>query len=194
MRPIATVAALVVLIATLTGCNTAMSAQSSSSASVSIKPAINTVARTINGNLLSLRFRRHNFEANCYNTQRCFVIYNGSGFLRNYKDAPSPAPSAGDYRGRWGLASHIGFPNSATPAKVTWTSLDGSNLEAFVDISTVFKDELVLHSVRDDDLPDVMFKQGLVVSPSVYLEINDRTISVFFQSLDPNEVRAGARE
>lgn len=187
MRPVASIAALVVLIATLTGCNTAMSAQSSVSASPSSKPSVNVAPRTVNGNLLPLRFKRHKFEAKCYNTQRCFVVYDNNGFLHNYKNAPSPSPSGADYRQKWGLASYLGVANFPGPARVTWTSMDGSDLEADVDIGNIFRDELALHDVPDGELAEGIFKQGLITPPSIYLEINDRTLSVFFMGFIPTK-------
>jgi hypothetical protein len=187
MRPIATVAALVVLIVTLTGCNTAMSAQSSASDTVPGKPVMDTATRTINGNLLPLRFNKHNFEANCYNTQRCFVIYDGSGFLHKYKDVPAPAPPDSNYQKHWGLASYLGVPNSTAPAKVTWTSLDGVDHEAMINMREIFKDQIALHNVPDDQIPDGMFKQGWITEPSVYLEINDRTLSIYMKAFVPTK-------
>lgn len=188
MRPAATCLAFAVLATSITGCNTAMSAQPNAPAtSSSSAPVMNKQSRTVNGNQLPLRFKQHNFDAHCYNTLSCFVVYDNHGFLNEYKDSPSPAAKGDDYKKNWSFASYIGVHNFPAPAKLSWTSLDGVKHEEQIDIASIFKDELVLHAVPDAELPDGMFKQGLMGEPSVFIEINDKTVGVYFKALVPTK-------
>lgn len=188
MRPAATCLAFAVLATSITGCNTAMSAQPNAPAtSSSSAPVMNKQSRTVNGNQLPLRFKRHDFEAHCYNTLKCSIVYDNHGFTSKYKDVPSPAPDGANYRDNWGFASYIGVQNFPSPAVVKWTSLDGKEHEAEVDIGAIFQDELALYNVPDSELPDGMFKQGLIGGPSLFVEVNDRTVSVYFKYRMPTK-------
>ncbi len=129
--------------------------------------------------MFPLVFVDHAFEVHCYNTLRCRVIYNDSNFSP-YKaeDEPSPAPTSADYREHWRFASNLGIRNFPPPAEVSWTSLDGVEHEAKVDIGHIFKDERVLYNVPDSDIPDRSWGGG----PGIILEVNDRTLSVFMKA------------
>ncbi|WP_305805063.1 hypothetical protein [Stenotrophomonas sp. YIM B06876] len=152
-------------------------------------------SRTVNGNVLPLRFKRHDFEAHCYNTQACSVVYDNHGFTHSYERASAPAPLGPDYRENWGFASYIGVQNFPSSAQLKWISLDGARHEAEVDVGRIFKDEIALHRIPDEELPDGMFKQGLIGGPSIFVEVNDRTVSVYFKALIPtkSEQMAGNR-
>lgn len=129
-------------------------------------------------NEFPLTFKQHNFEAYCYNTLKCKVVYNNDNFTRLYGDSPSGPPPSPDYREKWGFASNVGVRNFPPPAEVQWTSLDGAEHETKVDIEEIFKDELVLHKVPESDYAEGSFGD----SPSIFIEINDRTISVFMMA------------
>lgn len=129
-------------------------------------------------NEFPLTFKQHNFEAYCYNTLKCRVVYNNDNFTRLYEDSPSGPPPNSDYRKKWGFASNVGIRNFPPPAEVQWTSLDGVEHEAKVDIGEIFKDELVLHKVPESDYAERSFGD----SPSIFIEVNDRTISVFMMA------------
>ena len=129
--------------------------------------------------MFPLKFGSHAFEVHCYNTLRCRVIYNDSNFSP-YKaeDEPSPAPRSADYRDRWNFASNLGIRNFPPPAQVSWTSLDGVEHQAKVDIGAIFKDERVLYNVPDSEIPD----RSWGGEPGIILEINDRTLIVFMKA------------
>lgn len=141
---------------------------------------MNTSAATSNKapNEFPLTFKQHNFEAHCYNTLKCRVIYNDFHFTMSDVDSPSGPPSGPDYRDRWSFASYIGVRNFPPPAEVQWTSLDGVEHEAKVDIGEIFKNELVLHKVPESDYAERSFGDN----PSIFLEVNDRTINVFMKA------------
>lgn len=139
----------------------------------------------VDGNLLPLRFKSHNFEAKVYNTVRCKIVYNGHEFAPQAADAPTGPPPSADYRDRWGFAFFVGIRNFPKPAHVSWTSKDGTTHEADVDISDIFKNEQVLYKVPDEEFVPDMYPQGLFLDPSIYLEVNDRTISVYMKALVP---------
>lgn len=158
----------------IAGCQSAMSTQT---ATATLQHA---------GNSLPLRFKQHNFEAYCYNTQDCQVIYDETNHTRYATGKPTKAPSSADYRKSWGGASYLGIRNFPAPADVRWTALDGQQLEAKVDLGKIFADERVLHNVKDEDIPDNAFK-GPAGAPNVFLEVNDRTITVYMKMLIPTK-------
>lgn len=133
-----------------------------------------------------LRFARHSFEAHCYNTLRCSVIYTQEDFTRLLRDEPRGPPKTADYQKSWGFASYIGIPNFPPPAELRWTSIDGQAHEVTLDISMIFKDELIWHKVPKADMAH--FFEGPVASdPSIHLEINNRTVNVYIQDLIPTK-------
>jgi hypothetical protein len=168
--------ALLILIA-LTGCLSAMALPSDTSTT---HPATNH---------FPLTFKRHDFRAYCYNTIGCEVIYANNNFTRRYYgDKVAPPPRSPDYRDAWGLASYLGIPNFPPPAEVKWKSLDGVAHEASVDIGAIFKDELIRYLVPNDEIVDGLYPgPGPAGEPSIFLEVNDRTISVFMKAFIPTK-------
>lgn len=139
----------------------------------------------VNGNLLPLRFKIHDFEAKVYNTRSCRIIYHGEEFAPQPVDQPTGPPPSSDYRDHWNFAFYIGIRNFPAPARVSWISLDGSSHEATIDIGQIFRNEQVLHRVPDNEIPADIYPQGLFLDPSIFLEVNDRTISVYMKALIP---------
>ncbi len=129
--------------------------------------------------MFPLRFVDHDFQVFCYNTLRCHVVYNNFNFTPYKADQePSPAPPSADYRDHWPFASYLGIRNFPPPAEVKWTSLDGVEHTAQVDIAAIFKDERVLYRVPDSEIPD----RSWGGEPGILLEVNDRTISVYMKA------------
>lgn len=124
-----------------------------------------------------LHFKRHNFEAFCYDATGCSIMYNGRYQVQKGEGEASPPKPAGDYREGWGSAE-LGISNFPAPAEVRWKSKDGTAHEAKVDIAQIFKDELIWHNVPKEAMTD--FYSGPVAgAPDIYLEVDDRTISVY---------------
>ena len=139
-----------------------------------------------------LRFGGHNFDAHCYNAIGCRVIYDNHDFSpwagqEDPDELVSPAPKPDEnYQQSWGLASYIGIRNFPPPAQVRWKSLDGHTHVAEVDIAAIFENELIWHKVPKHDMAH-FFEGPYASDPSIHLEINDRTISVYIYDLIPTK-------
>lgn len=157
-----------------TGSHAAMSTQPDATSKSHLAP-----------NEFPLKFVDHSFEPYCYNTLSCRVTYSNYDFNLLDADTPSGPPRSPDYKDDWWPASHGGIRNFPPPAVVHWTSLDGVRHEAKVDMATIFKDERVLYKVPDREILHEIFPQGLVAGPSIFLEVNDRTINVYMAAMIP---------
>jgi hypothetical protein len=151
----------------MTGCHPAMSTETD-----------NASEQHADSSMFPLRFVVHDFDAYCFNTLACTVIYNNYDFTRLDAHKPSGPPPSADYREHWPFASHIGISNFPPPAEVRWTSLDGASHEAQVDIGAIFKDQRVLYHVPDAEIPDRSWDG----EPGIFLEVNDRTINVYMKA------------
>lgn len=138
-----------------------------------------------------LRFKRHSFQAFCYNAIGCQVTYNNHRFLPLSGEADpynyvSPPPPSTDYREEWLGRSHIGILNFPGPAQVSWKSLDGKAHQATIDLSSIFEDELVWHKVSKKDMAN-FFSGPYPGSPDIFLEVNDRTINIYMTMFIPTK-------
>ena len=138
-----------------------------------------------------LRFKRHNFQAFCYNTIGCHVIYDDHNFSPIAAESEpdsyvSPPPKGPDYRQDWLGRAYVDIPNFPGPARLTWKSMDGRKHEASIDLSAIFKDELVWHDVPKDEMTH-FFNGPVAGSPDIFLEINDRTVNVYMTMFIPTK-------
>lgn len=133
-----------------------------------------------------VQFREFNFAALCYSTRNCSVVLDHHEHTRLSMNVVKPAPHAEpgkDYRDNWGLATYIGIQNFPKPAVVEWTSMDGSEHKAEVDFATIFKDQWALNNVpADEAIVTGRAPWGPDAMPSVFLEVNDRTINVYIKT------------
>lgn len=172
MRSIATSA--MISVAT-TGCHATM-AQSSSDRPPSALPEGHY---TNVGAEWPLKFRAHYFGGHCFNTQSCEILYRG--FRHGTEDRPSPSvESYGRPLDKLLSAGRGPIQNFPPPARVTWRSKDGTPLEAEIDIGEIFRDELVRHNLKQDEISERGPGPGLL--PAIILEVNDRTISVYMRA------------
>ncbi|MDO4796187.1 MAG: hypothetical protein Q4A28_09675 [Brachymonas sp.] len=126
-----------------------------------------------------LKFTAHNFSAFTYSTYGAKVRYGN----RSYINAPEDklqisSESLGDkYPDNLG-ASHLAIPNFPPPAQVSWRSKDGTPLQAEVDMAEIFKDGLIRHRLKREEIANTtnMF------TPDIILEVNDRTINVYMRA------------
>ncbi|MEO6800195.1 MAG: hypothetical protein ABI178_09680 [Rhodanobacter sp.] len=163
---------IVIAVALMTGCRPAMITQSQR-----IQPPPETLA-------VPLRFAKHNFATHCYNTIGCQVIYNHRYQQEDGPDDVTPPPPK-DLSKAWNSVE-IGVVNFPPPAEVRWQSLDGVRHETQVDMAAIFKDELIWHKVPKSDMAD--FYRGPVAGePSIFLEVDDRTINVYSRTLIPTK-------
>ncbi|MCI4567072.1 hypothetical protein [Lysobacter sp. CFH 32150] len=132
-------------------------------------------------NEFPLRFKDHNFEAYCYDTIGCSVLYNDFYHVKQEPDEVASPPKMQNYKKYWGGALYIGIDNFPEPAVVKWKSKDGVPHEAQVDIGNIFKDELILHNVPQEEIP--VETAATIGGPDVFLEVNDRTINVYMKAM-----------
>lgn len=128
----------------------------------------------------SLRFDSFSFGARCYNTIRCSILY-GNQEHSVYLDEPSGAPYSPDWKKSWS-AGYIVMPEHVfpPPVQVKWTSMDGVENRASVDIEAIFPGRKVLHEVPREDLWEEWAKIHSH-APYILLEVNDRTINVYMK-------------
>lgn len=146
------------------------------------QPAMSTSAAgtsRVVRNEFPLKFKKHNFQAICYDTYGCRVTYAGT-VEREDDDAKLAPPATANRRERWGFASHVGIENFPGPAVVNWKSRDGTAHRAEVDIAGLFEDELVRHNVPQAEIP--LETAAMPGGPDIFLEVNDRTISVLMKA------------
>lgn len=150
-------------------------------------PTTPVAQHMVNGNLLPLRFKIHSFSAYAFNTLKCKIVYGGADFTAEYADKPSGPPRNGDYRSDWGFGSYSGIRNFPGPVELSWISLDGSAHHESIDLTEVFRGEQILHRVPDEEIPDGMYPQGLYLDPGIFVEVNDRTVSVYMKAMIPTK-------
>lgn len=158
-----------------TGCQATMSTPPSSGSSAELPEG----GYTNVGAEWPLKFKGHYFGAHCFDTQSCTVHYRG--FVHGSEDRPSPpVVSYGRPLEKLLTAGRGPIPNFPPPAEVTWRSKDGAPLEAQIDIGDIFKDELIRHNLRRDEISEDGIGPGAL--PGIILEVNDRTINVYMRA------------
>lgn len=173
-RPSRRGSALVVVLLALTGCSAAMSSNAASGSSSSGERFDTDV-------VWPLKFKAHYFDAYCFSTYGCKVVYRGRLRALYPDDELRPSSEAlGDKYPNILTAGMGPIPNFPPPAKVTWRSKDGTPLEAEVDIGEIFKDGLIRHNLRQDEISERGIGPGAL--PGIILEVNDRTINVYMRA------------
>lgn len=123
-----------------------------------------------------LRFTSHSFSAGCFDVQSCTFTYAGLPY-----GGDRPWPSVASYGRPFEKlfdSLHHGIRNFPPPAKITWRSKDGTPLYAEVDMAEIFRDQLIRHNLRREEIANTtnMF------STDIILEVNDRTINVYMRA------------
>jgi hypothetical protein len=172
--------ALGVTMSLSTGCTSAMPIETGQK----IQPPAPTMSAP-------LHFKRHNFQAFCYNAIGCHVTYNSHQFLPLFGEANpdsyvSPPPSSPEYRDKWPGRGHLSILNFPGPAQVSWKSMDGEAHQASIDLSSIFEAGVVWHNVPKNDMAD-FFSGPYAGSPDIFLEVNDRTINVYMTMFIPTK-------
>lgn len=123
-----------------------------------------------------LWFIEHNFGAYCFSTLRCVVEY---ARFAHGGDSPRPSiESLGDplekiLRAGWGP-----YRNFPAPAEVSWTSSDGTRLEARVDIAEILADRMIRHTAARKDIKE----DTSIPPPGVILVVDDRVITIYMRT------------
>jgi hypothetical protein len=122
-------------------------------------------------------FDRHKFGLACYDTYDCNVRYAGRKIGGYPDDVLQPASATVEgYPNVMGGAYNL--RNFPLPAEVSWRDKDGNPHEAKVDIAAIFKDQVVMHKVPQEQLPPILTAN---IDPEIILEVNDRTINVWMR-------------
>lgn len=139
--------ALIVLSMLTLGCQ-GMAATTQNQVSQPSHRADNTVADW------PFKFVQHNFGAFCYSTYGCRIAYGGYHRVEPEQKLQISSDSlGGKYPGNLG-AGYLGIMNFPVPAEISWRSRDGASHQATVDIGEIFKDQLILHHVPKEDIPE----------------------------------------
>ena len=129
-----------------------------------------------------LKFQAHKFDAYCFSTFGCKVYYRHKPPVVDDPDdvlKPSSESLGNKYPDilSAGMGPIFNFP---PPAKVTWRSKDGSRHQADVDIGEIFKDQLIRHNLKQDEIAKEGIGPGAI--PEIILEVNDHTINVYMRA------------
>jgi hypothetical protein len=128
-----------------------------------------------------LKFRGHWFDAYSFSTYGCKIFYRGMLRVDDPDDVLQPSSEALGDKYPNILAAGMGpITNFPPPAKVTWRARDGTPLEADVDIGWIFKDQLIRHNLKRDEIAEEGIGPGAI--PEIILEVNDRTINVYMRA------------
>lgn len=172
-------ASIGMLVLTLSGCYSAMPTPTPHDVAPSTIPAPD---RRYTGTVADwpLFFKHHQFAVACFDTQTCKVEYGDFEFG---SDQPTPsAASLSPERYDAAMTGHFGpVPRQAPPARVVWRCRNGSQLQAYVDIDDIFRDGLIRHNVRREEIPE----QISLGNTHVILEVDDRTINVYTRTMIP---------
>ena len=146
-----------------------------------------------------LRFHRHGFHAVCFNSLYCSIIYNAHQFgTRRYEydgspmDKPSGPPPFDSWRDGW-TGSHCISPvpgkTFTSTVDIEWGSLDGRRLGTSIDLDVLFKERLILHNVRRDEVKESWLKtcSSSPVSPDILVEVNDDVVNIYMRALVATE-------
>jgi hypothetical protein len=164
-----TSAITIISLFTISGCQSAMSTTHKNEKYTVVK------------NEWPLRFEKHSFSARCYETVGCKVLYNDFYHVKKEENEISPAPENDQYQDSWTKMPYGGIENFPPAAVVSWRSKDGVSHEEKVDIANIFKDQKVLHNVKEEEIPE----GAKIPSPDIILVVNDRTINVYMRAYIP---------
>ncbi|MBD7987973.1 hypothetical protein H9645_08015 [Luteimonas sp. Sa2BVA3] len=126
-----------------------------------------------------LWFPRHYFGTDCFSVRACRIDYGGLPHL--YETRQPTFESLGRPVEKVLRASTGPIRNFPPPAEVTWTTLDGVELSAIVDIAEIFADRLVRHPVPRDDI----MRNAHIPFPGIILVVDGRTIHVYMSTWIP---------
>lgn len=133
-----------------------------------------------------LRFDRFAFDARCYNTLACSVLFNNHQHSLYVNEASGP-PYAPDWKKDWHAGYNMdrdivtqGFP---PPVQVKWTALDGVERRTEIDLEAIFPNREILHNVPRDEVWELWPHNKYSRMAEIFLEINDRTINVYMKAL-----------
>lgn len=120
-----------------------------------------------------LRFLRHDFSSQCFNTRDCTISY--ANFPHHWDEPQGSWQSYGYDHKNFFQSAELSIANFPSPAVLDWISKDGNSHHATVDMAEIFKDRLIRHNVPRDEV-----KEGVSIgNPTIALEVDDRTVNVY---------------
>ncbi len=130
-----------------------------------------------------LRFDSFAFDARCYHTLRCVVVFaKAHQILEKDQIGPSGEAYAPDWKDHWTAGFNIlaedMFP---PPAEIRWTAMDGVERTVEIDLEKLFPERLILHNAREDEVKDGWGLESHARHVEILLEVNDRTINVYMR-------------
>jgi len=124
---------------------------------------------------LKIPFYDHGFDAKCYDTLRCRVAYDNA-YIVNDGGPSGPFTK----RDRDNLGGHWTIPDFPSLVQVSWTSKDGEDHHAEIDLGEIFHSHLIRYP---DDLDvndvDLIPYSG---TPDIILVVEDRSIHVYMMA------------
>jgi hypothetical protein len=134
--------------------------------------------------LWPLRFDSFSFGARAYNTLRAVVIFDNTNQLsENAELSPTGEPYASDWKDDWraghSVSSDRVFP---PPVLVRWTSLDGVDHSAEIDLEAIFPQRLILHKAIEAEVVEDWGTRDHARDVQILLEISDRKINVYMRA------------
>lgn len=129
-----------------------------------------------------LRFDSFSFNARCYHTLRCVIVFSNAHQVPEQDQiGPSGAPYAPDWKDHWAAGYIISeedvFP---PPVDIRWTAMDGVERTAKIDLEKIFPERLILHNAREEEVVDGWGLEHRHVE--ILLEVNNRTINVYMRA------------
>ncbi len=126
-----------------------------------------------------LRFGGHYFGTACYSAYGCNIKYGSYHRIEPEEELTLSSASIAhvypnNFRAGWGPIRN--FP---PPAIVTWRSSDGTPHRAEIDMDAIFKDRLIHHMLKREEI----LEESHISDPGIILEVNDRTINVYMKAM-----------
>lgn len=146
-----------------------------------------------------LRFHTHGFDAACFNTLACSIIYSRRqfgtrklGYDGTIFDVPSGQPPSEHWRDRWTGHQSVAPAGGRTFSSVVeleWISMDSREHTDVLDFEEIFKDRLVLHRIGRSEVKEAWLDAKSIhpVKPDLLVEVNDHTVNVFMRAIVATE-------
>lgn len=132
-----------------------------------------------------LRFDRFSFDARCYNTLHCSVIFaKQHQITERDRFSPSGEPRSVDWKDNWTAGFAIAPSDVFSPIiEIWWTAMDGVERSTKLNFDKIFPDRLVLHNAQEHEVKDGWGLDDRSRRVEILLEVNDRTINVYMRGL-----------
>lgn len=124
--------------------------------------------------LARVRFTSHGVATACANTYGCTITYGS--LAHGDRDSSVLSPPLRKDLLTSSMSGEIGIKNFPDPASIEWRSSDGIPHRAMLDIESIFKDQVMVHSVP------VSAVDRVSKSPEILIVVDDKTIRVYLKT------------